>query len=231
MTIWVLADIAVLAFVAFMCTHSMKRGFLKSSYSGVASLLTIALVFCLHTSFEGYIENSVIGDTVRDKIRISVQASLYAGNAENAESTAEAAEKIKLPGFLEDLVADAVNAQKQNVGEIKENVTESITEIIFPFVMKILSVALLYILIRLTLKLIFIALKLIFEIPILGMADKLLGAALGGINALLIIYFFSALLMLLTPVDLTNTLESGINSGFLYKYFYYNNIIITMLLG
>lgn len=231
MTIWVLCDIALVAFTAFMCYRSMKKGFLKSSYAGAASLAALVLVFGLHTPFESYIENSAIGDTVREKIRIGTENSLQANNAENAESTEDAINKINLPDFMADWVESTVKSQKQNIEEVKEDLAESITDMIFPYVMQILSIVLLYILIRLTIWLVFLALKLIFEIPILGKTDKLLGAALGGINTLLVIYALSALVMLLTPISSADMLEKGINSTYLYKYFYYNNIIITMLFG
>lgn len=236
MSIWLLADVGVLALITYMCCRAMKRGFLKSSYAGVASFAAIILVFGMHTSFQNYIENSVIGDTVREKIRISVETSVYANSdINNADATAEDAKEavsgMKLPGFISELVTNAIDTQKQNLDSVKESLVESVTEMIFPYVMQLLSIVLLYILVRLAMWLIFVMLKLVFEIPILGTADKLLGVVVGGINALLIIYAASALLMLLTPVSGTAALESGINSTYLYKYFYYNNIITTIFFG
>lgn len=231
MSIWILADLILVAFTAFMCCRSMKKGFLKSSYAGAASFAAIVLVFTMHTPFEGYIENSAIGDTVREKIRVSVETSLYANDATGEESVEAATGKMNLPSFMFDWIDNAIKTQKQSLNEVKQNMADSITEMIFPYVMQILSVVLLYILIRLMIWLIFVVLRLIFEIPILGKADKLLGALLGGINAVLIIYGVSALLMLLTPLASADALEMGINSTYLYKYFYYNNIITTMLFG
>ncbi len=236
MSLWILADAAVIALIAFMCCRTMKKGFLKASYAGVASFAAIVLVFSFHIPFQSYIENSVIGDTVRDKIRISVESSIYSNaditNADaNAESAKETVNTMKLPGFLTEWINEAIDTQKQSFDNMRDSLTESVTGMIFPYVMQLLSIVLLYVLLRLAMWLIFAALKLVFEIPILGTADKLLGAVVGGINALLIIYAVSALLMLLTPVDKTTLLEQGINSTYLYKYFYYNNIITTIFLG
>ncbi len=235
MKLWILADIALLALVALLGNKSFKKGFLKSSYAGISSFAALILVFTLHIPFQGYVENSVIGDTVREKIRISVENSVYAGGnvkAENDADTAkEAIDGLKLPEFMTGWIKNAIDTQKQNVDLFKDNLIGSLTDMIFPFVMQILSVLLLYLVIRIGMWLIFSAFRLIFEIPILGMADKLLGAVVGGVNALLIIYIASALLMLLTPVNSMEALEKGINSTYLYKYFYYNNIITNLFFG
>lgn len=235
MMMWIFADILLIALVAFMGSRAMKKGFLKSSYAGVSSLVTIVLVFALHTPFQGYVENSFIGDTVKEEVRLAVENSLNENGISQRNATDDAAEKavdgLKLPEFMEGLVKNTIESQKQNYNSIKEDLTEGLTNAIFPVVMQILSVLLLYLLIRIGIWLIFTALKLIFEIPVLGTADKILGAAIGGVNALLIIYAVSALLMLFTPTASAEAVEAGINSTYLYKYFYYNNIIVTLLFG
>lgn len=233
MSVWLLADVLVLAVIAFFCSKSMKKGFLKSSYSGVASFAALVLVFSFHAPFEGYIEHSFIGDTVREKIRLSVESSISVdtGGAEASASEAkETVREMKLPNVISDWIENAIESQKQTLGAVKEDITEGVTGMIFPYVMQIISVILLYVLIRLLMWIVFMMLKMIFEIPILGNADKLLGAAVGGINALLIIYILSAALMLFTPLAYTQALENGINSTYLYKYFYYNNLITTIFL-
>lgn len=236
MSVWILADVLLLALIAFLGYRSMKTGFLKSSYAGIASFAALILVFGFHTPFQGYVENSVIGDTVRDKIRLSVENSLLTNtdistSDTGAEAAKEAVSGLKLPGFMSEWVTNAIETQKQSFDNVRDNLIDSITQMIYPYVMQLLSIILLYIVIRISMWIVFVVLKIIFEIPILGTADKLLGAAIGGVNALLIIYVVSALLMLLTPVSSMGALEQGINSTFIYKYFYYNNLITTIFMG
>lgn len=230
MSIWLFADLILLALVAVLGYLSMKKGFLKSSFGGVSRFIALILVFSLHASFAAYLSHSVIGDTVRSKILTNIEASLLANpDINSAESENDAAEKavdgMKLSGFLSEWIKNAVKAQKDNYENFRQNLAESITDIIFPFAMQIISVLLLYALIRLCLWGSFFALKMVTEIPMFGMADRLLGALTGGFNALLIIYIIASLIMLFTPPDSVNSVEMGINSTYIFKYFYNNNMI------
>ncbi len=226
MSLWLLADAIVILIVFIFGYTSMKRGFLKSSYNGVARFAAIILVLCFHTSFEGYLQHSFVGDTLRDKIYSGVEKTVEENAAADAE---EIIEEMNLPGFIKGMMATKV--QDGEYENIKENITQSISDMLFPFAMQIISVIILYILIRVGLWLAFCALKLVFEMPILGGMNKLLGAVIGGINSLLCIYIISAIIMIFAPSEFLKTFEAGVDTTFIYQFFYYNNIITNLFLG
>ena len=232
MSVWILADILIISVIAFLGYMSMKRGFLKSSYGGIASFAALLLVFSFHTPFQNYLENSFIGDTVKEKIKLSVETSLYANPDIDTTSpdkgTAEQViESLNMPDFMTDWLYDSLNNQQDNYNGLKENLIDGVTGLIYPIVMQILSVFLLYLIIRIILWGIFLALRLIVEFPVFGAIDKILGIVVGAVNALLIIYVASALIMLLIPVN-SPGIESDINSTFIFKYFYYNNLLTNL---
>lgn len=230
---WFLADILVLIIIGVFGYFSMKKGFLQSSYNGISSFIAILLVFSLHTPFQGYLENSFVGDTVKDKIRTNVETSLYKDpdiNKQNPDvnDTQKVVDGLDLPDFLTSLVESSIENQKNNYNTFKDNLTESITDIIFPVVMQILSIIFLYFGIRLLLWIGLIVLKLFAEIPLFGTLDRALGVVVGGVNALLTIYIVSFLISLLIPSKALIDVELGINSTLLYKYFYFNNLITNL---
>ena len=209
---------------------SMKRGFLKSSYGGLANFAALLLVFSFHTPFGHYLENSFVGDTVREKIRISVETSLYANpdidtSSPDSQTAEQVIESLDMPDFMTDWLFGSLG--DEDYGSLRENLIDGVTDLIYPIVMQILSVLLLYLIIRVSLWAIFLVLKLIVEFPVFGAIDKLLGIVVGAVNALLIIYVASALIMLLIPVN-SPGIEAGINSTFIFKYFYYNNLLTNL---
>lgn len=233
MSIWILADILVLVVIGIFGYFSMKRGFLQSSYNGISSFVAILLVFSLHAPFQGYLENSFVGDTVKDKIRTKIETSLYKDpninkQSPDASDTEKIVDGLDLPDFLTSLVESSINNQKNNYNTFKYSLTESITEIIFPVVMQILSILFLYFGIRLLLWIGLMVLKLFAEIPVFGTLDRALGVVVGGVNALLSIYIVSFLISLLIPSKTLIDVELGINSTLLYKHFYFNNLITNL---
>jgi len=135
MFIWLLADIAILVLVGIMGHKSMKKGFLKSSYKGVSSFVAIILVFSFHVPFQGYLEHSFVGDNVRAKIYTNVQKSVEK-EARKGEYEAESAiEGMDMPEFLKNWVGTAIKTQQDGYEDFKENLTELITNALFPIIM------------------------------------------------------------------------------------------------
>lgn len=229
---WIAADFILLLLIGLIGYLSMKKGFLKSSYNGISGFAALILVFSFHTPFQAYLENSYIGDTVKEKIRISVSNAVLENSTkdtdESDDETTNIINSLMLPDFISSIISDTVKNQKDTYTTFKTNLTDGITELIFPVVMQILSAIFLYIIIKAGLWILFCILKLIIGIPLFGKADRFLGATAGGINAILIIYIVAALIMLLIPADSAQEIESGINSTFLFKYFYYNNLITNL---
>ncbi len=227
MSIWLLADLVVVLVIGGLAFYSMKRGLLKSSFKGVSSFVALLIVFSFHTPFQGYIENSFVGDTIRDKVERSVETSM-AANPEltnDEENVDKLIDEMNLPAFFSTWFKDIAKKQTGNIENIKKDLCQSITELIFPVVMQIISVILLYVLVRLSLWIILSLLRLVVEIPVFGAVDKSLGFLVGAVNGLLILYIVSALLMLFTPTEHMRALENGIEFTYIYKYFYQNNIL------
>ncbi len=229
---WLIADLGLILLIAVFGRLSMKKGFLKSSYSGVSGFVALVLVFNLHAPFQVYLEHSYVGDTVREKIRMNVAKSISESeekdSADSDDETQEIIEGLMLPKFMTSWISDTIQTQKESYSSLKADLTDGITDMVFPMVMQILSALFLYLIIRIGLWIFFCILKLFAELPLLGALDRALGAAIGGINAVLIIYIAAALLMLLTPAEQAPSLEAGINSTFIFKYFYYNNLLTNI---
>lgn len=225
MTVWVLADIAIIITIIVSVYMSMKKGLVKASYNGLARIIAIILVFSFHASFQGYIEESFIGDTVRQNVRGYVQKAVNDNpqineKEEKAESVKKAIEEMMLPDFIKKMII----SESDGIENLKSGLADGIAGAVFPLIMKIIAIFLLYILVRVGLWILFSILKLIIEIPVLGAFDKGLGVLVGGINALLVIYIISAVLILFVPSDN----QEWINSTILFKYFYNNNFLANL---
>lgn len=225
---WFFADLLLVLLISFLGYRSMKKGFLKSSYRGVSSLISLVLVMAIGAPFQGMLEQSSLGDFFYAEISEKVQSS---ANLENTNDTTavDVIEGLQLPHFITDYLKTSVEKQEESFNHFKDNLLNGITNMLFSLAMQIISVILLFILIKIALTIIFFIMKQFVKNPIFSVIDKGLGAVIGGINALLIIFIVCALMIVFVPADSVQNIEAGVNTTLLFKYFYYNNLIINLL--
>ena len=94
---WILADILIIAIVAFFVYSSVKRGFVKSIMGSAARIVSIILVFNLCTPFGAYLGESAIGDAVRVKIEEKIETASEKSEADDSDTIIK---NLEVPGFM-----------------------------------------------------------------------------------------------------------------------------------
>ena len=78
---------------------------------------------------------------------------------------------------------------------------------------------------------VFLLLKILeslFKLPGLKTINRLLGAGLGVINALLLIYIICGAVSLFAPADKLVLIEETVQNTYILKYFYENNLLLSL---
>lgn len=201
-------DILAAALIITAFTAGMKKGLVKSVWKAAAWIITAALVFILLHPVTDFLSGTQTAVHMNDKVYAELQSNIPMINSG----------ELNLPKFfVQDINTDTLT---------NEAVTELSRQITLTFI-KIVSFVILFVLIRLILALIFRMLDVASKLPVINGANKLLGGLLGIINMLFVIYIVCAALSLFTANE---RITEIINSSYIVKYFYNNNILMQLIL-
>ena len=225
-----LLDLILIVVIAFCIIFSMKKGFINVSKSFVALILTWVLMSSFQPAMLGILESSAFGDRVKQKVSENITLVYEKEDFSEDTKTSEAykAEKIcesmGFPTFVENSIKSTVSGLQT----VERNVREVITEAVSLMILRILSLILVFLLVRLFVFLLVKLIEVIFELPVLKTINKTLGAILGIVNALLIVYIVCAAVSLFSPAESRIAIDETVRKTYLLKYFYENNVLMLL---
>ena len=114
--------------------------------------------------------------------------------------------------------------------DLKNNVMEVITDSLTLMILRVLSMLLVFLLVRIFVFLILKVLESLFEIPGLRVVNKGLGAILGIINSLLLIYIICGAVSFFAPTEKLVLIEEAVGKTYILKYFYENNVLMSLFI-
>ena len=215
----IIVDIAIVAIIGLSIFSGYRKGLIGVAFKILSFLVAIVLAFILCKPVGNYIiENTQFDDNIRN----TIQETFSAKDIENIENN----EENNMPDIITDYIAKQVReatAETQNevVGMVSINLTQAIINAIcFIVIFIVARIALFF--------LKFIA-EAIAEIPLIKQFNELGGVLYGVLKGFFVVYLFFAIVSLIAPiVDIAGFLEM-INSSFLGKMLYDNNLLLKIL--
>lgn len=228
-------DLVLVAIITASVLIAKKRGFLKSSYNVLSLAITAVLIFTLQTPFCEYLATSKLGETVRENVQKQVMGTAeeelpaIEGTQEEQDAVM-VAQMMGLPSFLMDFLDEKLEKQAQAVEDMKNDAFAVLTDAVTEVILKIISIILFFILVRVGVFLLLHLLDLVFKLPVLSGINSFLGMLIGAANGLLIVYIICALLTLLAPTESLAVLNEMVDKTLIMKYFYNNNLLIELFI-
>ena len=220
MDLWIIFDIVVaLIFIIIVC-NSIKKGFIKASYSILSIILTIVLMMTFQNTICEYIRTSPVGKSIEEKVLTIVSDSVNITPENSLEN------EIALPQFIKNFTKD----YDDKILSVKDDIINDTAKTLTISIISVLSLIILYILIRLILFLLLKVLNIVFSLPVLNSVNKLGGALIGVVNSLFLVYILCTLLFLFTPSKHTQTVNTAISNTYITHYFYDNNLLLKLFL-
>ena len=214
MTYSVIADIIAAAIIIAAFAAGVRKGLVKSVWRAAAWLITAVLTFMLVQPAADFLSGTQAAVKINDTVYNEVLQKLPAYEEGDKETA--------IPEFL--LGGLDIESIKSNaVPAAAEELARSITQVII----KIIAGIALFIILRILLAVLFKILDAASKLPVINSANKLLGGLLGIINILFVIYIACALISLFAANE---SVMSVINSSYIVKYFYNNNILMQLVL-
>ncbi len=218
MTLWIILDLIVIAIYIFSVFYFRKKGFLKASETIISLILTFLLMSSVLPFFEGVISDSSIGTYIEE-------------NVYNVIVKPEEENELKTEGFaLPDFMQNTLEEKLKDIDEAKDNMLISTAEQTSKLIIQLISVILLFLLVKLAIFFIFKILELFSSLGPLNFVNRALGIILGLVNASIIVYIACALAVILVPAEYSVLLKDAIAETYITKFFYNNNFLIKFFL-
>lgn len=198
-----LISIIILLYFFLSIKEGYKDGFLKKFLS-IATLIISIII----TRFLTPLAVSVLKDYTNIQSTIADAILKTIGNSDSLNN-------MTIPG-LDNIF---------NIGDLNDTISSAISNALTDYILYIACGILVFILSMLALKIIFKLLDFVDMIPVVGQFNKLLGAALGLFQSLLIIWIILALLKLFGGIPQLNVIEKYIKSSTVASWLYDNNVI------
>ena len=200
-----IADIVVSVIIVAAYVIGSRRGLVKTVWNAVSWIAAVAAVFLLIQPAVEVVQKTSVADNLNAKIYTMMQ--------EKPEESIQ--RESAMPKFM-----------TENT-DIIDSISEKTTEDITALALKIAVGLSLFIIIKLVLLILFAVINAISKLPFVNSTNKLLGGLLGVVNIMFVIYALCAAITLMTDNE---EILGIINSSYVIKYFYDNNILMQLML-
>lgn len=200
-----ISDIVVSVIIVAAYVIGSRRGLVKTVWNAVSWIAAVAAVFLLIQPAVEVVQKTPVADNLNAKIYTMMQ--------EKPEESIQ--RESAMPKFM-----------TENT-DIIDSISEKTAEDITALVLKIAVGLSLFIIIKLVLLILFAVINAISKLPFVNSTNKLLGGLLGVVNIMFVIYALCAAITLMTDNE---EILGIINSSYVIKYFYDNNILMQLML-
>lgn len=222
-------DITVLIIILAFTIIGVKNGFLYSVYNLLAYIVSVIFAIKFYPILSGMLQQTVIYKNVK----ASVVNGITNGQAANASTPGvnpaqSIVDSLKLPDFLKNYLSQ--NLKTSGVlDDTRNKIIDYLGSEIAGLVINILSLILIYLIIRIAMMFIKVIIKTISRLPVFKQLDKTGGLVLGAIEGILAVYILCALLILFSAFPKFAQTIDRIEESRIASYFYQNNFIVSWM--
>lgn len=238
-----LIDIVVILIIILTAFIGYKRGFIKTVISLSAFFIAIIVSLLLYkpvaviltekTSIDEWIKERVMntrvttsGDTI---VLVTEEKKEEEEEISNEELNVETEEEKQ--NAVAAILSDLPNtiSQSLNISQIKENAKQELANKLSELIMNLLSLIVIFLLVRITLIVAEFLLNSAAELPVIKQINEVLGMTLGGILGLISTYIAFAIITLISSITDISFVVNAIKASLFASVMFENNIIFKLL--
>ncbi len=201
-----LADICVIAVVAFFIYTGYRAGLMRSVVRIASYIVSIAVSFFLYPVVSDFLMKTA----VYEKIREFVNANYV------SQSMTQASENTF--GIFARYIGDGI-----------QNAAEGVSGAIAGLLVNIIAFVIILFLSRVIIRIVTSMFNIFTKLPIIKQFNRFGGAVLGGVMGVLVLYIASAVLLLISPIAPDSRIASEIETSVFASEIYENNIILHLI--
>lgn len=223
-------DLVVIGIVLGFAVYGMSKGFIMSVFKLLSFVISLVLAFLLYPYVSKFLMGTALYDKIKEKIldTLILQQSGTLSGAKNAVAD-KVVENLNVPGFLKEVIKSKFPDPTKliDLQQINNVISEEMTKI----VIYIISMILLYVLVRIILVFAKFILGEISKLPVFKQVDKVGGFAFGGVEGFLTVYIIFTILMIFSAAPSFKGLFDSLEGSVVAKYIFEHNFIFNLLSG
>lgn len=210
----VVFDLIIVAIIALNIYICYKKGLVNLAVGLIAVVASVILAVILYKP----ISNVIIEKTeIDEKIENALIENFSAEVPDGAE-----VRYVGLFDYIEKYIGDTVNkTQNEIVAQTSKTMAVKVINIVVLLAIFLIARAMLVLLTFIS--------DMITSLPILKQFNGVGGILYGVVKALLIVYIILAIVFLIVLATGNATISKAIDSSFITKFFYNNNLLLNML--
>ena len=207
----IILDVVIIAILLLSLFIGYKRGLINVIFNLCAFILAIVITWILYAP----VTNLVINNTGLDE-------SIKSVVIKNGVTEENSKETENDNAFVEKYVS-------RSVKNAKNNMVKSSADVIAEKTVAIIVAIGLFIVVRIALILLKFVINGVANLPIIKQFNEVGGLLYGAISGIFVIYLLLAICFLLMSVNNIEAVTNTINSSFVTKFLYNNNIILNII--
>ena len=240
-------DIAVIVVIGVFTIIGLRNGFLYSVFRLLSYIIALVVAVKAYPILSSALQKTILYDKIKVYVINSIQSANAAAaatavsdatNFATGQATASAIsdnglqlsqsaiQNIKLPDFLKTSI---INDVAQKGLETKAAILDAVGHEISMLIINIISMLLIYVLIRFGLMFARIIIRAVASIPIFKQLDRAGGFALGAVDGIMVVYVLCAFITLFSATPAFNSAINSVKQARFAHYFYENNFIVSWL--
>ena len=217
-------DVLIVAIILGSVVLGYKIGFVKSIFRFCSGLLSMLFSISFYGPFSEFMLKTSLFSSVKDKIASNVLRMLAdTPITSKIDINNLILDKMFIPNPIKESILKDVGTSVKLVDS--SSVAELIGNKLGTIVISLISVILVFVLVRFLLFVLKILLDKIFCLPVLKQVNGAAGLVLGAVEGIFLVYIILSIVFIMN----NQTIISAIDKSILANYFYYNNIIIDIM--
>lgn len=225
------SDYVVLGVILGFAIVGLVNGFVFSIFKIASFFLSIYISIKFYPAATDLLARTPLYGAVKASILKSLTARGQEAAASGGQPAGTAAETVigglQLPAVFKKSLIDKVPDPKQLVD--MNGIMDTISGELARIIISIISLILLYLLVRAVLMIAGYILKGITRLPVVKQLDRMGGFALGAGQGLLTLYILCAVLVLFNTVPMFEQVFTALDNSLIARFFYQNNFIINFM--
>ncbi|OJU09208.1 MAG: hypothetical protein BGN88_14760 [Clostridiales bacterium 43-6] len=221
----IVLDALLVLIVLFYIWRSAKRGFVRTIIEMVGYILSLVVAF----SAAGYLSGQIYESFVRPSIVKSIEANLNDYDGNNVSNILNSV-RNNIPSYMltaanydtnvESVVAEEIQKSKGQAKESAIAIADTLAKPAMIYILRIILIFVLFTILMFLVRFLAKSINRVFNLPILGTANQILGGVLGIVKGAVVVILLCALISISIKLfgDQGFINQDIVNNTYLYRY-------------
>lgn len=220
-------DIVVIVILVFSTLVAHKVGFIRTCVNFFSTIISLILAYTLYPNVSTFLRDkgllNTISNSIKSTLNIKDAVSQMTLNAQT-----DFINNLELPKFLKSALIENNNSEVYNLFNVSQ-VEDYIVSYISNMCINVISMIVTFLLVLIIIKVVAEVLDLVSKLPVLNFANKTLGAALGFVKGMIIIWILCIVVTLFYSNPTFHSVIVAVDNSLIAKIFYNNNWLMFMV--